>query len=187
MPSDAPDAAAGADDGGGAGRTRSGWGGCGIWAAAFFVVIIGGCVAGLALRGDPHEAQKAVTVEAGDNWLLQVHKDDEKAPCVELVDQKGVLIAGQCAYATVVDPDDPTATLQYKATSAKVSGQVVIFGPVPLGVASVELTLADDSHPTSRTGEKNGVHYFVYTADVADKGPTTLLDARGKRIAPPQS
>jgi len=161
--------------------SSSGWGGCALWAVAFLVVIIGGCVVGLTLRPDPRADTKPTTVEAGDNWLLQVHRDETKAPCAELVDNKGKLLAGQCAYATKTT----AGRSAYLATSVKVGSDIVVFGPVPDSVASVRLTLADGSHPQVRTGEKNGIHYFVNTSGAADVGPTELLDAKGRPVTPP--
>ena len=173
------------DPDGPAPRERSGWGGCALWVVAFLVVTIGGCGVGLALRGNPHEASKAVSVEAGDGWIMQVYKDETKASCAKLVDNKGVLLTEQCAYSTQTDPKHPDAAPTYQATSIEVAGAVVVFGPVPPDVASVRLTLADGSHPVVRTGSKDGVSYFVNASPAADRGPTTLLDAKGDPVSPP--
>lgn len=169
-------------------QIKSGWGGCGLWAAAFLVVTIGGCAVGLSLRSDPNATQKPVTVEAGAGWTLQVYQDADKDPCTDLYGeppQEGSdrpLLAGQCAYAAVKDPKE---TPQYKATSVKVDDLVVVFGPVPTNVKSVRLTLADGSHPVVRTGDKQGVHYFVHAGEADDQGPTILLDANGNKVTPP--
>ena len=178
----------GSGDEAGRGRRSSGWGGCALWAVAFFVVTIGGCAIGLSLRSDPNAAQNPVTVEAGSGWTLEVHQDASKAPCTDLYGQPAQSgdpapqLAGQCAYAT---EDDGSGALQYKATSYGIDGQVVVFGPVPKGVATVRLTLADGTHPEVGTGSRQGVHYFVHAGDAADVGPTVLLDAKGNRVSPP--
>ena len=157
------------------------------------MVTIGGCAIGLTLRSDPDSAQKPVTVEAGDGWTFQVYQDEVNDPCTQLIaedaseaatgDENGV-VAGQCAFGVVADPDDPDAAPQYRATSFTIRGRVVVFGPVPDEVATVRLNLVDGSQPTVRTSEHNGVHYFVRSVEAEDKGPTILLDSAGREVTP---
>ncbi|MEJ7582915.1 MAG: hypothetical protein WKF43_02280 [Acidimicrobiales bacterium] len=122
------------------------WRGCGLWVAAFLVVVVGGCVAGLALRPDPDAPAR---VAEGDGWKVQVRKDDVGDPCTELIIGNAVR-TGQCGFAVATEGAEPgvEAPAVYRATSAEVGGgTIVIFGPVPEGAVRVRLRLADGSRP----------------------------------------
>jgi len=161
-----------------AGRTRSGWAGCALWALAFAFVIAGGCAIGLVLRPDP---DGPATVARGQGWEIEVVEDEAGDPCVNLVIGNQIR-TGQCGFAAR-DEEDRTV---YRATSAPVGGNVIlVFGPVPEGVARVRLRLDDGSRPTVGVEERKSVRYFVFEGKVEDRGPTTLLDAEGNEVELP--
>ena len=163
--------------------TETSWRGCGLWLVAFLLVVTGGCVAGLALRPDPN---RPAQVAEGEGWKVQVRKDDVKDPCAELIIGNKVR-TGQCGFAVTrtTAPDAGTEPARYAASSAEVGGgTIVIFGPVPERATRVRLRLADGSRPVVAVDEKKGVRYFVRVGQVADVGPTMLLDASGDEVAP---
>jgi hypothetical protein len=148
-----------------------GWGGCLLWVLAFFVVIVVGFSIGLVLRPDPDAPAQ---VANGQGWEVEVQNADD-GRCIRLIigNQER---AGQCEF--LVDG-------AYRATSYEVGGgQVVVFGTLPEGVASVRLRLADGSRPRVQAEEEKGVRYFVHVADGPDQGPTELLDASGNEVDP---
>jgi len=153
-------------------RRLGGWGGCLLWALAWLFVVAAGCSVGLVLRPDPHAPAQ---VASGQGWKVQVHNTKDGDKYVELVIGNEVRTA-QCGF--VVDG-------RFKETSYGVGGnQMVIFAGVPDGVTHVRLHLADGSRPLVETGKKKDIPYFVYLADVHDKGPSVLLDAQGQVVTP---
>jgi hypothetical protein len=152
-------------------RRLGGWGGCLLWALAFFFVTSAGCAVGLVLRPDPNAPAQ---VANGQGWKVQVHNDDGEK-CIELIIGNNVRTA-QCEYLV---------RGEFRETSYEVGGgTVVIFGRVPDGVAKVRLRLADGRRPVVETDKKKDIPYFVYVSDVADKGPAQLLDDQGREVVP---
>ncbi len=159
----------------GIGSPATSWTGCLVWTAAFLVVTVGGCVAGLSLRPDDGAP---VTVAEGQGWKVQVRTDDVGDACAELF-VGGNLRAGQCGFATGGGGGG------YRATSYDVgAGLTVIFGPVPPRVVRVRLRLADGRRVVVPVQEHGDVRAFVHRSRVADKGPTELLDAQGRTVRP---
>jgi hypothetical protein len=153
------------------GPRLGGWGGCLLWVLAFVVVVVVGFSIGLVLRPDPDAPAQ---VADGQGWKVEV-QNAEDGKCIRLI-IGNTERAGQCEF--LVDG-------AYRATSYEVGGgQVVVFGTVPDGVASVRLRLEDGSRPRVRTDEEKDVPYFVYVADGPDRGPTELFDADGNEVDP---
>ncbi len=139
------------------------------------MVAIGGCVAGLSLRPDDGGP---TTVAEGRGWKVQVRTDDTGDACAELF-VGGNMRAGQCGFAAGGEGG-------YTATSYEVGGGLtVIFGPVPARVDRVRLRLADGRRVDVPVEEHGGVRSFVHRSRVADRGPTQLLDARGRPVTLP--
>ncbi len=172
--------------------------GCGLWMAAFLVLVVLSFTIGLMLRSDGGPDQATLTTGgAGDSaWVLVGGDDEDGEPCVRLFrpgeeDEEGAEITGQCGFTDAFDGGagrEEEEQRPYLVTSAELAdGTTVVFAPVPDGATSVRLHLADGSRPTVdvRRDDDADLSWFLYEAAAAVDGPAQLLDRAGEVIEPP--
>lgn len=171
--------------------------GCGLWAAAFLVLVVLSFTVGLMLRPDGRGDQATLTRggEGDSAWVLVGGSDEDGEPCVRLFrpgdeDREGAEITGQCGFTDAFDQGGPGEEEQrpYVVTSAeRPDGTIVVFAPVPTGAASVRLQLADGTRPTveARRDDDADLSWFLYEATTDVDGPPQLLDPAGQVIDPP--
>lgn len=171
--------------------------GCGLWVAAFLVLVVLSFTIGLRLRPDRGADRVTLTTGgAGESaWILVGETDEDGDPCVRLFrpgeeDEEGAEITGQCDVTDAFDEggDGEGEPRPYVVTSAELpDGTIVVFAPVPDGAASVRLHLADGSQPTveARRDDDADLSWFLYEATSAVDGPPQLLDSAGTVVDPP--
>ncbi|HYI61204.1 MAG TPA: hypothetical protein VEW93_05305 [Acidimicrobiales bacterium] len=168
--------------------------GCGLWVAAFVVLVALSFAVGVLLRPDrgPGGGGDAVTLlreGTGDGaYRLDGYRDEADDPCLELLRPgRDEEVTGQCGFTTSAE-GGPEAGRYVVTSSLLPDGTTVVFGPVPRQAEEVRLRLSDGTRPTVtvRRSEQAGLSWFSHETRATVDGPAEVLDGAGDPIAPPR-
>lgn len=167
--------------------------GCGLWVAAFLVLVALSFTVGALLRPDrgPGGQSDPVTLVRGGSgdgaYRIEGYRDDVDDPCLRLLRPgQGEEVTGQCGFSPATE-EGPEAG-RYVVTSTRLpDGTTVVFAPVPRQAERVRLHLAGGDRPTVtvRHSDRAGVSWFAYEASEAVDGPAEVLDGAGDPVDPP--